>query len=70
MRLTDQIVREKKLTTLMVTHNLRHAINHGDRLMMLHQGQAVLDVAGDERSAYSAGDLVKLFGEISIEMGN
>ena len=70
MRLTDQVIREKKLTTLMVTHNLRYAVNYGDRLMMMHQGQVVLDAAGFERNAYTVEDLVRLFGEISIEMGN
>ena len=70
MRLTDQVVREKNLTTLMVTHNLRHAVSFGDRLMMLHQGQSVIDVIGPYKDALEIGDLVKLFGEISIEMGN
>jgi len=70
MRLTDRVVREKKLTTLMVTHNLRYAVRHGDRLMMMHQGRAVLDAAGSARDAYGVEDLVRMFGEISIEMGN
>jgi len=70
MRLTDQVVREKKLTTLMVTHNLRYAVRYGDRLMMMHQGRAVLDAAGPDRDAYAAEDLARLFSEISIEMGN
>ena len=39
MELTDQIVREKNLTTIMVTHNLRYAVEYGDRLIMMHQGQ-------------------------------
>ncbi|MGN0971255.1 MAG: ABC transporter ATP-binding protein, partial [Aristaeellaceae bacterium] len=45
MELTDKVVREKKLTTLMVTHNLRHAVQYSDRLLMMHQGGVVLDKA-------------------------
>jgi len=70
MQLTERVVREKKLTTLMVTHNLRYAVNYGDRLIMMHQGRTVLDVAGLDRDAFAVEDLVKLFSEISIEMGN
>ena len=46
MALTDQLVREKGLTTLMVTHNLKYAVNHGTRLLMMHQGKAVIDASG------------------------
>jgi len=70
MQLTEQVVREHRLTTLMVTHNLRYAVQFGDRLIMLHQGQSVLDVSGAERASYAAEDLARMFGEISIEMGN
>lgn len=47
MELTDKIVREKKVTTIMVTHNLRYAVEYGDRILMMHQGNAVLDKAGE-----------------------
>lgn len=40
MELTDQIVKEKKVTTIMVTHNLRYAVEYGNRLIMMHQGEA------------------------------
>ena len=43
MELTDRIVREKKLTTIMVTHNLRYAVEYGDRLIMMHEGTVILD---------------------------
>lgn len=49
MELTDKIVREKKVTTIMVTHNLRYAVEYGDRILMMHQGNAVLDKAGEEK---------------------
>ena len=67
MALTDRLVREKGLTTLMVTHNLRYAVEYGNRLLMLHQGEAVVNAP---RGQHSAEDLVTLFGQISIEMGN
>ena len=70
MQLTDKIVREKNLTTIMVTHNLRFAVEYGNRLIMMHQGQAVLDKAGKEKEALAIEDLLDQFNEISIETGN
>lgn len=70
MQLTDRIVQEKQLTTLMVTHNLRHALQYGDRLLMMHQGTVVLDRAGADKQAVQMEDLLKIFNEISIECGN
>lgn len=70
MRLTDEVVREKKLTAIMVTHNLRYAVEYGDRILMMHQGEAVIDRAGDEKKNTSTDDLLKVFNEISIECGN
>jgi len=70
MSLTDRVVREKHLTTLMVTHNLRHAVTYGDRILMMHQGHIVLDKAGEEKQKLSVDDLLGLFNSISIECGN
>ena len=70
MQLTDKIVREKNLTTVMVTHNLRFAVEYGNRLIMMHQGQAVLDKAGKEKETLAIEDLLDQFNEISIETGN
>ena len=70
MQLTDKIVREKNLTTVMVTHNLRFAVEYVNRLIMMHQGQAVLDKAGKEKEALAIEDLLDQFNEISIETGN
>ncbi len=70
MLLTDRIVREKKLTTLMVTHNLRHAVAYGDRIIMMHEGHVVLDKAGEEKKQLQVEDLLGLFNSISIECGN
>ena len=70
MRLTDKLVREKRLTTLMVTHNLRYALEYGDRLLMLHEGRIVLDRSGDEKTRLGLDEVLGLFNEISIECGN
>jgi putative ABC transport system ATP-binding protein len=70
MELTERIVREKKLTTLMVTHNLKFAINYGDRLVMMHRGTIVLDAADEGKAALNTKDLTDKFNEISIEDGN
>lgn len=61
LQLTDKIVREQKLTTLMVTHSMRQALDYGDRTVMLHQGQVAFDVAGDERKKMDVPDLLELF---------
>jgi putative ABC transport system ATP-binding protein len=65
MELTERIVREKKLTTLMVTHNLKYAAGYGDRLIMMHRGNIVLDASGEEKSALSIKDLAEKFNDIS-----
>lgn len=70
MELTDRFVREKKLTTLMVTHNLKYAIQFGNRILLMHQGACVVDAADEQKQAYSTADLLKIFNEISIECGN
>lgn len=70
MELTDRIVREKRLTTIMVTHNLRFAVNYGSRILMMHQGRCVIDAAGAHKKDYGIGNLLRVFNEISIECGN
>ncbi len=70
MELTDQIVKQKKLTTIMVTHNLRYAIEYGNRLIMMHQGNAIIDKKGADKEAMNVDDILKRFNEISIECGN
>ncbi|MEE1228874.1 MAG: ATP-binding cassette domain-containing protein [Lachnospiraceae bacterium] len=70
MQLTGQIVKEKKMTTIMVTHNLRYALEYGDRLLMMHEGQAILDRAGEEKKQTDLKELLAKFDEISIETGN
>lgn len=70
MELTGKVVREKKLTTIMVTHNLRYAVEYGNRLIMMHQGNAILDKAGLEKENLVVDDLLDQFNQISIETGN
>ena len=70
MELTDRIVKEKNLTTIMVTHNLRYAVEYGNRLLMMHQGKAIIDKAGTEKEETRIDDILEKFNEISIECGN
>jgi putative ABC transport system ATP-binding protein len=70
MELTDKIVKEKNLTTIMVTHNLRYAVEYGNRLLMMHQGRIVLDAGGSEKQMMKVDDILGKFNEISIECGN
>jgi putative ABC transport system ATP-binding protein len=70
MELTGRIVKEKALTTIMVTHNLRYAIEYGNRLLMLHKGEAVLDKKGPEKEILKIEDILGKFNQISIECGN
>ena len=70
MELTDNIVKEKNLTAIMVTHNLRYAMKSGNRLLMMHQGEVILDKKGAEKSGMTVENVLGLFNEISIECGN
>lgn len=65
LELTEQIVDERKLTTLMVTHNMNDAIRLGNRLIMMHEGRVIYDVAGDEKRALTVPDLLQKFEEVS-----
>lgn len=70
MNLTDKIVKDKNITSLMVTHNLRYAVEYGTRTIMMHDGGIVIDSTGEERAAASIDDYLKVFNSISIETGN
>ena len=70
MELTDRIIREKKLTALYgYPDNLRYAVEYGNRLLMMHQGQAVMDKAYEEKESVRVDDILGKFNEISIECG-
>lgn len=70
MQLTDKIIREKNITALMVTHNLRYAVEYGTRLIMMHEGKNVLDLSGEDKKKLKVEDILLKFNEISIECGN
>ncbi|HEY5168999.1 MAG TPA: ATP-binding cassette domain-containing protein [Thermoleophilia bacterium] len=67
MDLTGEIVTERKLTTLMVTHNMELALRYGDRLIMMHAGQVVLDLASEQKRALGVPDLIEKFHEVAGE---
>jgi len=67
MDLTDRIVEEGKLTTLMVTHSMRQALDHGSRTIMMHDGRIVLDLKGDDRRRMSVEDLLRMFSKVRGE---
>ena len=63
MDLTDSMVRENRLTTLMVTHNMNQALKYGNRMVMLHQGKVQLDIQGEEKKKMSVADIIAEFGQ-------
>ena len=67
LELTARIVEEAKLTTMMVTHSMRQALDYGRRTVMLHQGQVVLDVSGDKRKGLDVPDLLRMFEQTRHE---
>ena len=70
MELTNKIVTEKKLTAIMITHNLRYAVEYGSRLIMMDKGHIILDKQGEEKESASIDDILEIFNRISIECGN
>ena len=65
LELTDQIVSKNKLTTLMITHNMKDAIAHGNRLIMMHEGKIIIDVSGEEKKNLTVEQLLGLFTQAS-----
>ncbi len=63
--LSDKIIRDHGLTALMVTHNMKDAIVHGNRLIMMHEGRIILDISGEDKKKLSVEDLLQKFEEIS-----
>jgi putative ABC transport system ATP-binding protein len=64
LALTQSLIREMSLTAIMVTHNMRHALSLGNRLVMMHQGRIILDVTESEKTGLSVQDLLKKFTEL------
>ena len=70
MELTDVFAKENQITTLMVTHNLRHAVSYGNRMIMMDKGHIILDRDGEDKENTTIDDVLHIFNEISIECGN
>ena len=67
LALSDKIIAENHLTAMMVTHNMRDAIVHGNRLIMMNEGQVILDIKGEEKKKLTVEDLLQKFEEVSGE---
>ena len=65
LEISDKIIEENNLTAMMVTHNMKDAIAHGNRLIMMHEGRIIYDVAGEEKKALQVSDLLKKFEDVS-----
>jgi len=65
LSLSDRFITEEKLTALMVTHNMKDAIQHGNRLLMMYEGKIIVDVSGDEKKNLTVEALLGMFGKAS-----
>ena len=65
LQITEQIVQKHKLTTIMITHNMKDAIAHGNRLIMMHEGNIIVDVSGEEKKNLTVEQLLGLFNSAS-----
>ena len=65
LELTERIVTRDHLTTLMITHNMKDALRYGNRLIMLHNGNIIIDVSGEEKARLDVPDLLKMFAQAS-----
>lgn len=65
LEISDKIIEENQLTAMMVTHNMKDAIAHGNRLIMMHEGRVIYDVSGEEKKKLHASDLLAKFEEAS-----
>lgn len=67
LELSEKFIGESKLTTMMITHNMKDAIAHGNRLIMMHEGRIIYDVSGEEKKNLTVDDLLKKFAQSSGE---
>ena len=65
LALSDKIISENNLTAMMVTHNMKDAIAHGNRLIMMHEGRVIYDISGEEKKNLKVSDLLAKFEEVS-----
>ena len=65
LAISDKIIQEHQLTAMMVTHNMKDAIAHGNRLIMMHEGKIIYDVSGEEKKNLKVAELLAKFEEVS-----
>ncbi len=65
LELSEQIIADGNLTALMITHNMKDAIRHGNRLIMMNEGRIILDICGEEKSRLTKADLLEKFAEVA-----
>ena len=70
MKLTHQLISSKEITTIMVTHNLRYALEYGNRMIMMDEGKIIMDLSGNEKTIGKMDTILDTFNQISIEKGN
>jgi putative ABC transport system ATP-binding protein len=70
LKATDDIIREHNLTAFMVTHNMKDAIDHGNRLIMMNEGRVILDIGGEEKKRLTKEDLLNKFAEVSGDVSD
>jgi putative ABC transport system ATP-binding protein len=67
LEISDKIIAENHLTAMMVTHNMKDAIAHGNRLIMMHEGKVILNIAGEDKKKLTVNDLLMQFEKVSGE---
>lgn len=65
LELSDKIVQENGLTAMMITHNMKDAIQHGNRIIMMNEGHIILDIGGEEKKKLTKDDLLRKFAEVA-----
>ena len=65
LELSDKIVQENSLTAMMITHNMKDAIVHGNRLIMMNEGRIILDIRGEDKKKLTKADLLQKFAEVA-----
>ena len=68
LEITDRIVEENQLTTLMITHNMKDAIRHGNRIIMMNEGRIILDIEGEEKKKLTKQQLIDMFAQHGASM--
>lgn len=65
LEISDKIIADNHLTAMMVTHNMKDAITHGNRLIMMHEGKVILNISGEEKKKLTVEDLLRQFEKVS-----